>query len=124
MITNSQNTFPTSKLLDNFGRISLRRLITFFGDLFSANTGGRRLKERHQVRSPAMIRGALMRAVRQPDSFHSHVRALQVSSEPLMVLELNEFISLSFDFNFGDGLKDLLFGVQFHYDSGDSLTES
>lgn len=63
-----------------------------------------------------------MRAVRQSD-INSH-RELQVSNEPLMVLELNEFISLSFDFNFGDGQKDLLFGVQFHYDSGDSLTES
>ena len=64
-----------------------------------------------------------MRAARQPD-LSTHVRVLQASEEPLMRLELNDLISLSFDFNFGDGKKNLLLGVEFHYDSGDSLTNS
>ena len=64
-----------------------------------------------------------MRAVRQPD-LSSHVRVLEASEEPLMSLELNDLISLSFDFNFGEGGKDLLLGVKFHYDSGDELTSS
>ena len=64
-----------------------------------------------------------MRAVRQ-SNLPTHSRQLEVTSDPLMVFHLNEFISFTFDFNFGDGQKELLLGVQFHYDSGDSLTES
>lgn len=60
-----------------------------------------------------------MRAVRQPDLQH-RARQLQASGMPLFVLELNELVSLSFDFNFGNGQRHLLFGVQFHYDSEDA----
>ena len=55
----------------------------------------------------------------------SHVRTLQASNGPLMTVELGELVSLTFDFNFGDEQsKEVLFGVQFHYYSGDSLTNS
>lgn len=64
-----------------------------------------------------------MRVVRQ-QSLPTPDRALQAIDEPLLAVELNELMSLSFDFNFGDGQKDLLFGVRFHYDSGDSLSDS
>ena len=105
--------------------MSLRRFINFFGSTFAAESGssGRRLKEIHRERSQVQMRGALMQAARQPN-LSSHVRVLQTNEEPLMRLELNDLISLSFDFNFGDGSKDLLFGIQFHYDGGDSLTNS
>lgn len=111
------------KLLENFGQMSLRRFITFVSDMFSTITsGGRRLK-RSQKDSPAMMRGALMRAARRPN-LHSQHRALQTSSDPLFRLELDEIITLTFDFNFGDGEKDLLLGVQFLYNSDDSVTNS
>ena len=104
--------------------MSLRRLMTFFGDLFTASpSAGRRLEKSHQEQSPAMMRGALMRAVRQ-SNLPSLPRELEVVDDPLADFQLNEFISLTFDFNFGDGHKELLFGLQFQYDSGDSLTES
>lgn len=64
-----------------------------------------------------------MRTVRQP-GMHPHSRALQTNNDALLVLELNSFISLSFDFNFGDESKELLFGVQFHYDSDDQISDS
>ena len=52
-------------------------------------------------------------------------RALQQTSEdPLLLVELNELISISFDFNFGDGQKDLLLGVHFHYKTDDSISNS
>lgn len=64
-----------------------------------------------------------MRSVRQPDLYY-HSRELQTNNDPLMRLELNDLISVTFDFNFGDGSKELLFGVQFHYDSDDSIADS
>ena len=102
----------------------LRRFITFIQELFSVSTDstGRRLSAK-QERSPAMMRGALMRAARQPDLV-SQVRALQSTEQPLLAVEFNDLISLSFDFNFGDGQKELLIGVQFHYDSDDTLSDS
>jgi hypothetical protein len=136
--------------------MSLRRFVKFIKDLFSVGSDAnkRQLMSNKQTRTPAMIRGALMRAARKPD-FKSQVRVLQFTEEPLVTVELNDFISLrydkmpdflscttvcprifgctyisnpsislSFDFNFGDGQKDLLFGVQFQYDSGDSLSDS
>lgn len=66
-----------------------------------------------------------MRAARQPPS-HTHDRdnrELQCGA-PLLMIELNEYITLTFDFNFGEGNKELLFGVLFEYDSGDSLSNS
>ena len=87
--------------------------------------GKRRLKDSGEY-SKAMMRGAFIRAARQPNLQSPDVRALQTNNnEPLMAVDLNEFISLTFDFNFGDGQKkELLLGVQFHYYSDDSLTNS
>lgn len=88
------------KLLDHFGHLSLRRFVTFFVDLFSIRARRRRL-EQVQYQSPAMMRGALMRAIRDPD--HAS-RKLQCGA-PLLMIELNEYITLTFDFNFGEGKK-------------------
>jgi hypothetical protein len=70
-----------------------------------------------------MSRGAFIRAVRQP-ILQSHFRSLQTNEAPLFVVELNELTTITFDFNFGDGAKDLLLGLQFHYYSGDDVTNS
>lgn len=64
-----------------------------------------------------------MRAVKQ-SNLQSHLRSLQTSDQPLFALELNELTTITFDFNFGDGAKDLLLGLQFNYDSDDDLTNS
>lgn len=64
-----------------------------------------------------------MRAARQPN-LQSHFRSLQADQAPLFTVELNELITITFDFNFGDGAKDLLLGLQFHYDGDDDLTNS
>ena len=100
--------------------------MSFVSNTFSVDTARRRLKSSCKD-SPAMMRGALVRAARRHNlhSYDSHDRALQITSDdPLMELELNEMISISFDFNFGDAQKDLLVGVQFNYDSDDSITNS
>ena len=105
------------QLLDKFGHLSLRRFVTFVIDLFSIRTRRRGLKQ-SQEQSPAMMRGALMRAARQ-----YHHRELQCGA-PLLMIQLNEYITLTFDFNFGDGNKEIQFGVIFEYDSGDSISNS
>ena len=65
-----------------------------------------------------------MRAIRQPEP-KAHARGLEIIEEPLVVIEINEFISLSVDFNFGEGQKDLLFGILCSYDSSEeSLADS
>lgn len=105
--------------------MSLRRFIAFIQELFLWSSGAvttRRLSTK-QERPPALMRGALMRAVRQPD-LASQVRSLQSSEQPVMLVELNEAISLNFDFNFGHGQKELLLGVQFHFDSDDAISNS
>lgn len=76
-----------------------------------------------QQKSPAAVRGALMRATKQ-QGLSSHVRALEESVEPLIVLDLNQYISVTLDFNFGNGEKELLLGLMFEYDGGDSITNS
>ena len=117
--TISQSLCNLAKLLDNFGHMSLRRFINFFNDLFSVTANGRRLQGSQQ-KSPSMIKGALVRAVRQPD----HIARELLCGAPLFMIEINQYITLTFDFNFGDGRKDLLFGVLFTFYSGDSLSDS
>ena len=86
------------KLLDHFGYLSLRRFFLFFRDVFIAGTSRRRL-ERSQIPSSTNMRGALMQAVRQPD-LRSHIRELQCGT-PLLIIDLNEYTTITFDFNFG-----------------------
>ena len=110
-----------------FGKLSLKRLITFIGDSFLSLGSRRRLQSLMPMKSEAIVRGGLMRAVRglsSPVDKPHHTRALQTADDPLFVLELNELISLSFDFDFGGASKDLLLGFQFHFDSGDTVSQS
>jgi hypothetical protein len=51
-------------------------------------------------------------------------RFLQSSSDvPLVKLELFDVLSLSFDFNFANGKKHILWGLQFHYSPKDAIAE-
>ena len=100
------------KLLENFGHMSLRRFITFFSELFSVEDSGRRLK-RSTEQSPTIMRA----------DHRSHFRELQCGA-PLFMIDLNQYISLYFDFNFGGGQKDLLFGILLNFYSGEALTDS
>lgn len=61
-----------------------------------------------------------MRAMRKPDHANS-VRELQCGT-PLLMVDLTDYLTLTFDYNFGSGSKDLLFGVIVAYDSGDDIT--
>jgi hypothetical protein len=74
-----------------------------------------------------VLRGGLIQKVRSlssPTDDKSLTRALQTAEDPLLSLQLNELISISFDFNFGGGQKDLLLGLQFHFDSGETVSDS
>ncbi len=62
-----------------------------------------------------------MQKVRNAIAPHGIHRTLQVdpSSDPIISFKLNEYLKLSFNFNFGDdGSKELLFGLHFDFDSG------
>lgn len=63
-----------------------------------------------------------MQAVRQPD-LRSHVRELQCGT-PLLIIDLNEYTTITFDYNFGSGQKDILFGLMLQYYSGDEISSS
>jgi hypothetical protein len=52
-----------------------------------------------------------------PPDIRRALRADQ-SSDPIISFDLNEYLTLSFDFNFGDGNKELLFGLHFDFNSG------
>ena len=70
-----------------------------------------------------------MRSVRKanspPERSISPVeRLLQSADAPLFLLELNEFLSIFFDFNFGGGEKELMLGLKFHFDTDDSVAAS
>lgn len=119
------------QVLDSFGYLSLQRLIKLISNIFSANdeVPVRRRKLKAQPRSQAMIRGGLMRSVRKanspPERSISPVeRLLQSADAPLFLLELNEFLSIFFDFNFGEGRKELMLGLKFHFDTDDSVAAS
>lgn len=53
-------------------------------------------------------------------------RTLEVdsSSDPVITFPLNALLDLTFDFNFGDGNKEILFGLHFNFDSGDEVESS
>lgn len=65
-----------------------------------------------------------MRSVQNIFSPLSVTRTLQATNNPLWVLDLDEKTSLTFDFNFGGGQKEILLGLQFHFESGDSVSGS
>jgi hypothetical protein len=72
-------------------------------------------------KSESVMRGMVMQKVRNAIAPHGIHRTLQVnpSSDPIISFELNEYLNLSFDFNFGDyGNKELLFGLHFDFNSG------
>jgi hypothetical protein len=118
------------QLLDTFGDLSLGRLFRFIKDFFieEEDTSRRRRligPTLPKSMSPALKRGRLMRTVRNAQSSHALVsshRRLQ-ESEPFFRFEINDFASLTFDFNFGDGEKNLLLGFALDFDSGDSASD-
>jgi hypothetical protein len=85
---------------------------------------GRKLERISKKKSEAMMRGGLMRSVRNISSALSATRVLQANDSPLWVFDLDEMLSMTFDFNFGMGQKEILLGLQFHFDSGDSVSGS
>ncbi|EJK58713.1 hypothetical protein THAOC_21137, partial [Thalassiosira oceanica] len=90
----------------------------------SASTGGKLFPA---DRSQSVKRGNVVRAVRDVMSPLASItsRRLEASVvDPLLTVQVNELLQLSFDFNFGGGTKLLLFGAYFHFNSGDGAAES
>lgn len=120
--------FTGEWLLDQFGSPSVFKLLNFIGNLFTDNSNSpenRRLKGGAVPyhKSEAMKRGGVMRAVRNAAAPRDlrRGRRLQEEEEPLFALPLlGDLLTLTFDFNFGDGQKSLLFGVDFSFDSDDT----
>jgi hypothetical protein len=106
--------------------MSLRGLFDFIGHVFlgSSTNRGRKLESFFEEKSEALMRGRLMRSARNISSPLSSTRALQAANVPLFKLDLDETLSITFDFNFGTGQKEVSLGLQFHFDSGDSVSSS
>jgi hypothetical protein len=86
----------------------------------------RKLRGSLQDTPPAVKRGNLMRTVRNSlaesrGMLETSKRMLQ-ASDPLFQFAINDYVVLTFDFNFGEGTKELLLGVIFNFDSGDTLS--
>ena len=78
----------------------------------------------HKHKSEAMKRGSVMRAVRNivsPREVRQRRRLEEEEEEaPLISIPLlDDLLTLTFDFNFGGEKKQLLFGVEFSFDSDD-----
>lgn len=103
-------------LLGELSNLSARRLLTFIREFFTDNnSGGRRLRRN----TPQSVsRGRVIQAVRGRDPEITQ-RALQ-GEAPAFSLAVNELLTISMDYNFGDGAKELLFGLAFGFQSDDS----
>ena len=79
-----------------------------------------------QRKSDSVKRGRVLQKVRNALAPPNIRRALQAdqSSNPIVSFDLNEYLKLSFDFNFGDGKKELLFGLHFKFSSGNEAEKS
>lgn len=80
----------------------------------------------HKIIPPAIKRGNLMRTVRNslagPSGILKSPNRMLQASDALFQFAINDYVSLTFDFNFGEGTKELLLGVIFNFDSGDTLS--
>ena len=54
------------------------------------------------------------------DLLNRHLASADPATEPVVKLVINEYLTFDFDFNFGNGVEELLFGVHFLFDSGDT----
>jgi len=129
--------FTGEWLLEQFGSTSVSRLLDFIGNFFTDDTptsdsrllttstdkpNRRRLKRGavpHMHKSEAMRRGNIMRAVRNAAS-PPDVRQRKLNQ----ISFLDGLVTLSFNFNFGGGEKVLSLGVQFDFDSDDTVKGS
>lgn len=121
-------------LLDTFGNLSAQRLMSFINRYFSReSSGGRRLQQTKAGisggRSEAVKRGGLIQALqnkslKQPPFYNIRRLAGSEEGSGAIVFQVNDFLSLDFDFNFGSAKKELLFGAHFYFDSGDTATNA
>lgn len=113
-------------LLNTFGTITLRRLLSFIGDFFSdsSTTADRRKLEgtsKHLERSQVVARGSVMQAVRetiQPFAHSSH--RMLTASAALFELPVNDILNVTFDFNLEGTSKMVKLGCRFNFESGDT----
>lgn len=118
--SNSPGNFPNTT-----GTSSRRRLITNTHNRHRLKGGASPIRK-----SEAMKRGGVMRAVRNkmaPHDTHKgrHLQEDEEEEKPLFALPLLDgMLTLTFDFNFGGGQKQLMFGVEFSFDSDDAAAGS
>lgn len=117
-------------LLNSFGTITLRRFLSFISDFFSgAGTTARRKLERgsresnHLERSQVVKRGSVMRAVRETMQPFVH-SSRRLATSTLFELPVNDMLSLTFDYNFGDTEKIVMLGAHFDFESGDTAVNA
>ena len=117
-------------LLNSFGTITLRRFLSFISDFFSgAGTTARRKLEgggresNHLERSQVVKRGSVMRAVRETMQPFVH-SSRRLATSTLFELPVNDMLSLTFDYNFGDTEKIVMLGAHFDFKSGDTAVNA
>lgn len=148
----NQSEFSGEFLLDSFGDITVsshfivlllyiceshfchvavqkaRRFISFIKVFFdSATKTDRRRLAIDDRMSESVKRGSVVKQVRHafsvPLDIHRSLAANE-TNEPIISFALSEDLSMSLDFNFGDGEKELLFGLQFRFQSGNEAEGS
>lgn len=109
--------------------IQARRFISFIKVFFDgpAETDRRRKLAIDGRKSESVKRGHVVKQVRHalsvPLDIHRSLAAVE-SIEPIISFALSKDLSMSLDFNFGDGKKELLFGLQFRFQSGNEALGS
>ena len=106
LIYGNETEFTGRFLLDNFGGLSLRRLFDFISlSLTSTDVQSeRRLKARSQA-SQTVKRGSVMMAVKEVVAPLGFNHRMLESGNPLVEIPVNSLLTLTFDFNFGNGDK-------------------
>lgn len=106
-------------------RIQARRFIKFIETYFevtTASSGTKRLSDQESVK-----RGSIIQEVRNglsPLDTPRTIEEMGSSSVPFITFAVNEFLNITLDFNFGAGNKEILFGLQFNFESGDEVGSS
>lgn len=109
--------------------IQARRFISFIKIYFhgTAESSKRRQLAIDGRKSESVKRGSVVKKVRRvlnvPLDIHRTLNT-NVNNEPIIIFALSKDLSISLDFNFGDGKKELLFGLHFLFQSGNEAEGS
>lgn len=100
-----------------------QRFITFTEIFFEVTASSDRRRLRDKRKSESVKRGIIIQEVRNTLLPFNNIRTLSkvdASSGPFITFAVNTFLNFTLDFNFGAGNKELVFGLQFNFYSGDN----